>query len=442
MHSLNETTLNCNKSVKISFTGGDLSSDAGLLLIQDFASQIGFTKVAGQMFHTTDPALFRRHTDAANLMQTIYQIIASYGEDDCADELTNEPVFKTILGKEALASQPTLSRFYNRMDEATLSQFTAIGRKMRDIIYSICPPEYILFDIDSTLFNTYGKQEGEAFNYHYQSHGYHPLLCYDGLTGDLLKAELRDGTMYCSNGAAEFMEPLLMEYRERFPEMLIALRGDSGFASPDLYNVCEKYNCKYTIRPKINKTLTALASAKDESLYRATRFNQVDYAVVYGEFMYQAGTWDCPRRVVYKIEKPSNQLTHMYTFVVTNMEDLAPYQVLQLYCGRGKMENFIKEGKGGFDFGAVSSRSRVVNANRLQVHVLAYNLFNWLRRLVLPKSMQKLRVDTIRVKLMKVAARVVHTSRYIHFRLCSSCPYKAQFYETLSNIGKLNPQLE
>ncbi|MCD7981359.1 MAG: transposase, partial [Clostridiales bacterium] len=70
------------------------------------------------------------------------------------------------------------------------------------------------------------------------------------------------------------------------------------------------------------------------------------------------------------------------------------------------------------------------------------NLFNWLRRLVLPKSMRKLRVDTIRVKLMKVAARVVRASRYIHFRLCSSCPYKAQFYETLSNIGKLNPQLE
>jgi len=73
------------------------------------------------MFHTTDPALFRQHTDAANLMQAIYQIIASYGEDDCADELTNEPVFKTIFGKEALASQPTLSRFFNRMDEATLS---------------------------------------------------------------------------------------------------------------------------------------------------------------------------------------------------------------------------------------------------------------------------------------------------------------------------------
>ncbi len=121
---------------------------------------------------------------------------------------------------------------------------------------------------------------------------------------------------------------------------------------------------------------------------------------------------------------------------------MEPYQVLQMYCGRDKMENFIKEGKSGFDFGAVSSSSRVVNANRLQVHVLAYNLFNWFRRIVLPKSMQKLSVDTVRIKLIKVAAKVVHAARYIRFQLSSSCPYKAEFNEILNNIERLNPKLE
>ncbi len=442
MSSLAETSLNCNNSVKISFSGGDLSSDAGLLLIHDFACRIGFPQMVRQMFHTTDSAVFRRHTDDQNLMQAIYQIIASYNEDDCADELTNDPVFKSILGKDALASQPTFSRFYNRMDEITLEQFDAILKKLRDVIYSICPPEYMLFDLDSTLLDTYGKQEGEAFNYHYQACGYHPLLCYDGLNGDLLKAELRDGSQYCSNGAAEFMESLLVEYRERFPKMMFALRGDSGFSTPELYEVCERYNCKYTIRLKINNKLLELASEKDDALYRATKYNQVKYAVEYGEFMYQAGSWDRPRRVVFKIEKPANQITHMFTFVVTNMEELEPYQVLQMYCGRGKMEDFIKEGKTEFDFGAVSSSSKVVNANRLQVHVLAYNLFNWFRRLVLPQNMRKLRADTIRLKLLKVAVRAVRGARYIHFKLCSTCPYKDQFYETLANIGRLRPQLE
>ena len=106
------------------------------------------------------------------------------------------------------------------------------------------------------------------------------------------------------------------------------------------------------------------------------------------------------------------------------------------------MENFIKEGKSGFDFSSVSSQSMIVNANRLQVHVLAYNLFNWFRRLVLPASLNRQRIDTIRLKLLKVAAKAVHQARYIVFKLCSSCPYKKEFYENFSNIWRLQPQLE
>ena len=126
--------------------------------------------------------------------------------------------------------------------------------------------------------------------------------------------------------------------------------------------------------------------------------------------MYQAGSWNHPRRVAFKIEKPYSQPTHIYTFIVTNM-DMEPYQVIQFYCGRGKMENFIKEDKSGFDFAAVSSHSKVV-------------------------------VDTIRLKLIKIAARAIHSARSITFKLCSSCPYKREFYRTLENIQQLSVQLE
>lgn len=118
----------------------------------------------------------------------IYQIISAYFQDDCADELTLDPVFNVILDKESLASQPTLSRFFNRMDEDTLVQFDDIDKNLRDIICSIKCPEHVLLDLDSTLFGTYGRQEGEGFYFHYQAHGYHPLLCYDELTGDLIKS--------------------------------------------------------------------------------------------------------------------------------------------------------------------------------------------------------------------------------------------------------------
>lgn len=166
----------------------------------------------------------------------------------------------------------------------------------------------------------------------------------------------------------------------------------------------------------------------------------VDYAVTYGEFEYQAGSWPYPRRVVFKIEKPANQVIFMYTFVATIMES-EPYQIIQFYCGRGKMENFIKEGKEGFNFSTVSSKTKLVNANRLQLHALAYNLFNWFCRLALAANMRKLRIDTVRLKLLKIAARVVRSARYMTFKLCSNCPYKSEFYETLQNIWKLQPQL-
>ncbi len=439
MDSINTISLESNKQIKINFNGGDLSSDGGLLLIKEFASKIGLIKLVKQLFKTNDHTNCRIHTDPDNLMQMVYQIIASYFEDDCADELTKDPVFTSILDKDALASQPTLSRFWNRMDEDTLAQFDKISTGMRDAVYSIEQPEHMLFDLDSTLLNTYGKQEGEGFNFHYQAHGYHPLLCYDGLTGDLLKAELRDGTQYCSKDADNFMIPLMQEYRTKYPSLPLYLRGDSGFASPNLYKACEENDCKYAIRLKQNTTLMKYAEDADEALSRATRKNQIDYAVEYGEFEYQAGSWSHPRRVVFKVEKPYGQLIHMYTFIVTTME-FVPYQVIQFYCGRGKMENFIKEGKSGFDFSSVSSHSKVVNANRLQVHKLAYNLFNCFRRLALSASMRKLRIDTIRLKLLKIAAKAVHSARYIVFKLCSSCPYKREFYETLSNIRQL--QLE
>ena len=349
--------------------------------------------------------------------------------------------FHTV--KDALASQPTVSRFFNRMDEDTLNQFLAIARVLRRKIYSIQMPQAVILDLDSTLLDAYGRQEGRAFNFnfHYQSNGYHPLVCYDGMTGDLIKIQLRDGTQYSCTGVVDFLQPVLDEYLHDYPEIPILLRGDSGFSTPDLYKQCEENGTSYVIRLKENGILRGKASDLVDELDEITRNNKVDYAVVYGEFMYKAKSWPYERRVVCKVEKPENQMVYMYTFVVTNM-DSSPGYLIKFYCKRGLMENFIKESKSGFDFASVSSHTRIVNANRLQVHALAYNIFNWFRRLALSANMRKQRIDTVRLKLLKIAAKVVHSARYITFKLCSSCPYKNEFYETLSNIGKLNVQLE
>ena len=166
------------------------------------------------------------------------------------------------------------------MDADTLMRFDAIDTVLRDIVYFLKCPEHMLLDLDSTLFETYGKQEDEVFNFHYQAHGYHLLLCYDGMIGNLLKAKLRDGTLHCSNAADKFMEPLLQKYMERGIKTYLC--GESGFSSPKLYKTCERNDCSHAIRLKQNSLLVPLALNKDEDLYKATQEDQISYAVTYG----------------------------------------------------------------------------------------------------------------------------------------------------------------
>ena len=392
MNIVNTLSLNSNRKIKINFNGGDLSSDSGMLLIHEFAQKLGLEQLLEQDFSTNDNKT-RKHTDSKNAIQKVYQLIAGYFQDDDADELTSDPIFTTILNKRSLASQPTLSRFINRCDEICLYQFELIHQKLRERIYSWKRPDHLLIDIDSTLFATFGTQEGNSFNSHYRD----------------------------------------------YPDIPLYLRGDSGFADIMIYETLESNGVSYAIRMKENGRLRSAASFIEDELFTKTKDNQIDYAVSYGEFFYKADSWLYPRRIVCKIEKPEDQLNFLYTFIVTNMNS-SPEDLICFYCKRGLMETFIRESKHGFHMDAMSSHNMTVNANKLQISMLAYNLFNWFRRLVLPRSFQKLQVDTIRLKLLKIAAKLVRSARYLTFKLCSYCPYKNEFYKTLDHICELKQQ--
>ena len=440
MSSLANLHLQSNTSYKINFSGGNLSSDSGLLLLHEFIEKLGLNQLFKNRFKTTDKAN-RQHLDDEILLQKIYQICAGYFTDNVSDELSTDPALTTFLGKTRLASQPTLSRFGSRLDETTLEQFREITCALRKQIYSVVHPTSVLLDLDSTLLPTYGKQQGEAFNYHYSSHGYHPLVCYDGLTGDLLKIELRKGSTYSSTGVQQFLQPILDEYLSQYTDTQLFLRGDSGFATPELYTQAESNGCSYAIRLKDNRLLREKAFHLDEAIAAEATIHPNRWGVLYGEFSYQAGSWDYPRRVICKIENRPEELFARHTFIVTNMA-LSPQKIVRFYCQRGRMENFIKESKNEFGFATMSSHSMLVNANRLQICMLAYNLFNWFRRLCLPEKMKRFCADTIRLKLLKIAGKLVKSARTITFKLCSSCPYIREFYEILKNIGRLNPKLE
>lgn len=202
------------------------------------------------MFKTNDTTSFQVYKDDKNLWQMIYQILGAYFEDDCADELTTDSVLTMVLAKRAFASEPTLSRFFNCMDETTLKQFYNLMRRFCKVVYAIKKPEILLLDLDSTLLDTYRNQKREDFNFHYQSHGYHPLVYYDGITGDLLKIQLRNGTDYSSTGVEDFLHLLLDEFQNDYPDIPLLLRGNSGFTKPDLYEQSEINGVSYVIRLK------------------------------------------------------------------------------------------------------------------------------------------------------------------------------------------------
>jgi hypothetical protein len=438
MNSLNEKALNFNRKVKIDFEGGDLTSDTGLLLYKEFDDKIGFSQTIKENLYVEDnSANARTHKNEDIVTQRIYQRIAGYNTDDHADELRNDPTFTEILGKEALASQPTISRFNNRVSIETLKSYQKINELLQDRIYAVDMPEHIVFDLDSTNFETHGEQHGSDYNSHYGSTGYHPLLMFDGLTGDLIKAELRSGNVYTSRQVVRFIGPVLKRYIKSYPYMNRFIRADSGFALPELYEIAEQLETFYAIRLKANKTLYKLAIDLTERMEYLCKRDVFSYHVIYGEFMYKASSWDKERRVVVKIEKPEGQMLSNYTFVVTNMS-LFPEDLVKFYCNRGTMENFIKEGKLGLSFDKMSSTDFIANANKLQEMVLAYNFNNWFRRLCINKAaLKSMTLETIRMKFIKVAAKIVKGGRYIKFRLCSSYPYKQIFLKILDSISVL-----
>ena len=435
MVTITEKKVNFKSNIRINFNGGDLTSDSGLLIFKEFDNQIGFSQEIKNVLEFDDDVNHRLHENVDVVLQRIYQNTAGYHADDDADDLRSDSLFQTILEKEILASQPTISRLNSCVNKENMKQLQQVNFSLLDKIYEYEVPKEIIFDLDSTNCETYGKQYGSDYNHHYKANGYHPLLMFDGVTGDLIKAELRSGNVYTSRGAVRFIGPVFKKYSKKFKEIPLLLRADSGFATPGIYRMAEEHNISYAIRLKANARLYNLAESLLEKLNQGSEISEKQ--VIYGEFNYQAGSWDKSRRVIVKIEKPAGQLVYNHTFIVTDIKDRTPEEIVKFYCQRGTMENFIKEGKRGFAFGKMSSSEYLANANKLQQMMLAYNLNNWLRRLCFPEHNRSDRIETIRTKLIKIAARIVKTGRYIYYKLAEGCPNKELFFKVLDNIQNL-----
>src|SRR5690625_1495304 len=214
MATLTQSALKFNRKIKINNDGGSLSSDSGQFLIREFDEKLRFSETIDKHLTLNDDRLYYKHSNINMLRQKIYQMISGYSKDSAAKPLSADPVFTQIIGTNTLASQSSLSRFFSRFDEQSNESLLIANQELVDKTNQYRESKIIIYDLDSTHAIAYGDQESIAYNHHYGEVGFHPLVAFDGVTGAFLKAKLRPGNVYTSNGVVEFIQPLIEHFNE------------------------------------------------------------------------------------------------------------------------------------------------------------------------------------------------------------------------------------
>lgn len=288
----------------------------------------------------------------------------------------------------------------------------------------------VIFDADSSKSQVFGEQEGSAYNGHFGCVCYHPAFCFNQF-GDCEGAMLRPGNVHSADRWRELLKPIFRRYEDR--KIRMYFRADAAFAKPEVYEDLEERGILDAIRLPANDVLQRLIQ---HLLTRHAGRPPRKPIVLYSDFMYQAASWDKPRRVVAKVEWRQGELFPRVGFIVTNMSARAK-GVVRFYNGRGTAEQWIKEGKCALNWTRLSCKHFVSNQVRLALFVLAYNLGNFLRRLVLPREIKHWSLRTRLTKLIKIGAKVVRHSRYVTFQMAEVAVSKKIFAEILLRIERL-----
>jgi len=424
-----------SKVVVADFQGGRLTSDAGALLIRQVADRIGLFDALDAVIPDPRHPVFIVHDQRTLIAQRVTAIVLGYEDLNDHQELRTDPVLQLGAGitpepEQPLASPPTLCRLENRVDRASLVR---IAEVLVDQFLAAhpTPPEHLILDFDATDDPVHGGQEGRFFHGYYDHHCFLPLYVFCG--DELLVSYLRPSNIDASKHARAVLELLVRKLRAAWPEVKLTIRGDSGFCRWRLMRWCDSHGIGYVLGLAKNPVLER--AAIDEIARAQRQFQQTGRPQrLFGSFAYAASTWDRPRRVIVKAEHNAQGANPR--FVVTNVPGDPRELYDDVYCQRGEMENRIKEQQLDLFADRTSCHRFLANQFRLFLSSAAYVLVQALRRTALSGTeMARAQVGTIRLKLFKVAARVVVTARRVVFHLASSYPYQDVFravYERLT----------
>ena len=429
--------FNNKKTILVANDGGTLTNDAGIVLVAEFLKKIDFDKLLKNRVHIEDKRQSPEHQWSEVIKQWLFQLIAGYSKDRDANTIQYDEVFKQALEQESLSSQSTFSNLLKTLTAENIEQLSQTAKDLGDLWMTHEVTENIILDVDSTACFTYGKQEKAQYISHYGAKGLHPFVCFDGLTGLALDMRNRRGQAYTSTGSKDYLEKMIDHYSEMTSAPYMMVRGDSGFATPEIYDLCEEKDIKYVIKLKINKRLTTMA--EEHVLYCGKDSDFTKTESQYFNMVYQAASWKKPRTVAVKATRPASEFFfNDFQFIVTNYENFSAKLIFQIYQKRGNMENFIKEMKSGFFASKTDSHTFVENSARLALSFIAYNIMHLMKNLTFPEKEKKTVIDTIRFRLFHIAGKITKHARQINIHLSSANVYDQLFWNVLANIQRLN----
>ena len=430
MQKNNTQSFEFSKKIKLNFEGGEISSDAGLLVVHEFCEKFGVQKLLKNLLPENRNKIVI-HDKPEILYQEIIRIIGGYQSNNFAKYLQNDPTFKNI--HEKIASSSTCCRLEKEFSIKDLKQLQKLQNKLLDQAYELEKPKEVFLDLDTTYDPASGKIEGSTYNTHYGETGYSPLFCTDGKTGDIIKAHLRPGNTACSKKVVPFIKPLLKRYRSL--NIIVKSRMDSGFAAPEIYDLYEKNaNTYYYIKLKKN----AVLDKKVNDILEKHKIEQTKKKEIFTDIKYKTKkSWQKERRVLLHIHLDEDKLIPDYAAIVTNDEEIIPEDGIKFYRGRSRIEKHIEESKNGFSSDHLSHKSFVSNMVKFQLFILAQLIINIFRRLTFPEKESTFSIASIRIFILKIGAKVIINSRNLVFK-CSSCfPYAKLFLTILKNIQTL-----
>ena len=431
------------KKLSVGFDGGQLSSDAGVLVLRSVEKKLGLAaRLAACMRDRRKPERIE-HPLEEMLRLRMFAIAAGYEDGDDCDTLRYDPIFKMAVGHapesgDPLCSQPTMSRLENMPSKIE------IARLMAALVDRFCEsyrraPASITLDIDDTCDTVHGHQQLSLFNAYYDERCFLPIHIYEATSGKPVAMILREGATPSGEEVRTVLKHVIKRIRRHWPKVKILVRGDSHYGRDEAMEWCEETaGVDYVFGFSTNEVLQGLTRQAADAIAVQRVHSGEDKLRGFMDFRYGAKTWDMERRLVARIEATSKGLDVRY--VVTSLKVGAKHLYEALYCARGNAENFIKLHKSQLASDRTSCRDPKAHQFRLILHTAAYWLMLVTRNAIPKRSLlSTAEFATIRLRLIKIAARVVEGAARIRVYLPTACPDRDVFRALAGRLCAAGP---